>query len=146
MQAASARRWRPRRGFLLWSGIDRYLPPVFGQLHPRWKTPYVSILVQAGFSAIVLLLIQINQTVNGAYQILVDATTAIYFISLLYMYAAAIKLAYRKDRNAHPNAVLIPGGKRACGWRVRSDFWSCWRELRFPDSAGRSHEQMALRS
>jgi glutamate:GABA antiporter len=92
-------------------GIDRYLPPIFGQLHPRWKTPYVSILVQAGFSAIVLLLIQVNQTVNGAYQILVDATTAIYFISLLYMYAAAIKLAYRKDRNAHPNAVLIPGGK-----------------------------------
>jgi len=92
-------------------GIDRYLPPIFGQLHPRWKTPYVSILVQAGFSAIVLLLIQINQTVNGAYQILVDATTAIYFISLLYMYAAAIKLAYRKDRRANPHAVLIPGGK-----------------------------------
>ena len=102
--AASAR-------LLFVAGIDRYLPSVFGQLHPRWKTPYVSILVQAGFSAIVLLLIQVNQTVNGAYQILVDATTAIYFISLLYMYAAAIKLAYRKDRNAHPNAVLIPGGK-----------------------------------
>jgi glutamate:GABA antiporter len=92
-------------------GIDRYLPPIFGELHPRWKTPYVSILVQAGFSAIVLLLIQVNQTVNGAYQILVDATTAIYFISLLYMYAAAIKLAYRKDRDANSHAVLIPGGK-----------------------------------
>jgi glutamate:GABA antiporter len=92
-------------------GVDRYLPPIFGELHPRWKTPYVSILVQAGFSAIVLLVIQLNQTVNGAYQILVDATTAIYFISLLYMYAAAIKLAYRNDRSAHANAVLIPGGK-----------------------------------
>jgi glutamate:GABA antiporter len=92
-------------------GVDRYLPPIFGRLHPRWKTPYVSILVQAAFSGIVLLVIQFNQTVNGAYQILVDATTGIYFISLLYMYAAAIKLAYRKDRHAHPNAVLIPGGK-----------------------------------
>jgi glutamate:GABA antiporter len=93
------------------AGIDHYLPSVFGRLHPRWKTPYVSILVQAGFSAFVLLVIQLNQTVNGAYQILVDATTTIYFISLLYMYAAAIKLAYRKDRNVHRNAVLIPGGK-----------------------------------
>ena len=92
-------------------GIDRYLPPVFGKLHPRWKTPYVSILVQAGVSSIVLLLIQINETANSAYQILVDATTIIYFLSLLYMYAAAIKLSYRKDRGAHPNAVLIPGGK-----------------------------------
>ena len=30
-------------------GIDRYLPAAFGKIHPRWKTPYVSILVQAGF-------------------------------------------------------------------------------------------------
>ncbi len=92
-------------------GIDRYLPPIFGQLHPRWKTPYVSILVQAMCSGVILLAIQVNQTVNGAYQILVDATTAIYFVSLLYMYAAAIKLAYRKDRGSHANTVLIPGGK-----------------------------------
>ena len=92
-------------------GIDSYLPPIFGQLHPRWKTPYVSILVQAGFSAIVLLAIQVNQSVNGAYQILVDATNAIYFISLLYMYAAAIRLAYARDRKESSNVVLIPGGK-----------------------------------
>jgi amino acid transporter len=92
-------------------GLDSYLPPIFGELHPRWKTPYVSILVQAGFSAIVLLITQVNQTVNGAYQILVDATNAIYFISLLYMYAAAIKLAYSKDRGTNPATVLIPGGK-----------------------------------
>ena len=92
-------------------GIDSYLPPIFAQLHPRWKTPYVAILVQAIFSGIVLLLTQINQSVNGAYQILVDATTAIYFIPLMYMYAAAIKLAYRKDREKNPQAVLIPGGK-----------------------------------
>jgi amino acid transporter len=93
------------------AGIDRYLPPIFGKLHPRWKTPHVAILVQAGVSAIVLLVTQINQTVNSAYQILVDATTAIYFIALLYMYASAIKLAFREDRAHHSNAVLIPGGK-----------------------------------
>jgi amino acid transporter len=92
-------------------GINRYLPPIFARLHPRWKTPYVSILLQAGVSSVVLLLIQINETANSAYQILVDATSVIFFIALLYMYAAAIKLAYRKDRGAHPNAVLIPGGK-----------------------------------
>ena len=32
-------------------GIDRYLPAAFGKIHPRWKTPYISILVQAGLSA-----------------------------------------------------------------------------------------------
>lgn len=92
-------------------GIDRYLPAAFGKIHPRWKTPHVAIVVQAGVSAAILLLIQINETANSAYQILVDATTIVYFVSLIYMYAAAIKLAYRKDRGANANAVLIPGGK-----------------------------------
>jgi hypothetical protein len=41
----------------------------------------------------------------------VDAGTILYFIPFLYMYAAAIKLAYRPDRTANANAALIPGGK-----------------------------------
>ena len=92
-------------------GIDRYLPAAFGKIHPRWKTPYISILVQAIISGIILLLIQINESVNGAYQILVDASIILYFIPFLYMYAAVIKLASRPDRAGNSNAVLIPGGK-----------------------------------
>jgi amino acid transporter len=92
-------------------GVDRYLPAAFGKLHPRWRTPYVAILVQAGISLGVLLLSNINETTSGAYQYLVDAATILYFIPFLYMYAAAIKLAGRKDRAEHVHAVLIPGGK-----------------------------------
>src|ERR1700688_1959886 len=54
-------------------GIDRYLPAAFGKIHPRWKTPYVSILVQAGVSGAILLGSQINDTTRGAYQLLIDA-------------------------------------------------------------------------
>src|ERR1700746_1566031 len=92
-------------------GIDRYLPAAFGKIHPKWKTPHISILVQAGVFGAILLLRQINETANSAYQILVDAAVILYFIPFLYMYAAAIKLAYRKDRTENPHAVLIPGGK-----------------------------------
>jgi len=92
-------------------GIDHYLPAAFGKIHPKWKTPWISILVQAGISGAILLLVQLNETVNSAYQIVVDATVILYFIPFLYMYAAAIKLAYRKDRRADPNVALIPGGK-----------------------------------
>jgi amino acid transporter len=92
-------------------GIDRYLPAAFGKVHPRWQTPYVAILVQAGISGAILLLSQINETTIGAYQILVDAAVILYFIPFLYMYAAVIKLAYRPDREQTPGAVLIPGGK-----------------------------------
>jgi amino acid transporter len=93
-------------------GIDRYLPAAFGKIHPRWKTPYVSILVQATVSGLVLIFSQVgNETMRGAYQLLVDAAIILYFIPFLYMYAAAIKLAGRKDRLENPQAVLIPGGK-----------------------------------
>jgi amino acid transporter len=91
-------------------GVDRYLPAAFGRIHPRWKTPYVSILVQAAISAAILLGSQINETTQGAYQKLIDAGIILYFIPFLYMFAAVIKLAGRKDRNENPQAVLVPGG------------------------------------
>jgi glutamate:GABA antiporter len=92
-------------------GIDRYLPAAFGKIHPRWKTPYVSILVQAGISGVILLVAQINENTRGAYQILVDAATILYFIPFIYMYAAAIKLYARPDRRENRSAVVIPGGR-----------------------------------
>ena len=92
-------------------GIDRYLPAAFGKIHPRWKTPYISILVQAIASGAILLGSQISETTRGAYQFLVDAGIILYFIPFLYMFGAVIKLAYRKDRGENPHAVLVPGGK-----------------------------------
>ena len=91
-------------------GIDRYLPPAFGKIHPRWKTPYVSILVQAVISGVILLVSQINQSTRDSYQQLVDAAIILYFIPFLYMFASALWLARRKDRTENKQAVLIPGG------------------------------------
>jgi amino acid transporter len=93
------------------AGIDHYLPSFFGKIHPRWKTPYVSILIQAGITVAILVLSQVNSTVIGAYQFLVDMSVILYFIPFLYMYAAAIRLAYRPDRTAGGHGVLVPGGK-----------------------------------
>jgi amino acid transporter len=92
-------------------GIDRYLPKAFGKIHPKWKTPYISIIVQAVISGAILLISQVNETTRGAYEGLVDVAIILYFIPFLYMYAAAIKLAGRTDRLHNPDAVLIPGGK-----------------------------------
>ena len=91
-------------------GIDRYLPAAFGKIHPRWKTPYISILVQAIVSGFILLASQINETTRGAYQFLIDAAIILYFIPFLYMFAAVIKLSRRKDRRENSQAVLVPGG------------------------------------
>ncbi|HEV2988628.1 MAG TPA: APC family permease [Candidatus Angelobacter sp.] len=93
------------------AGIDRYLPAAFGKIHPRWKTPYIAILVQAAISAAILIFSQIDTTVMEAYQLLVDAAIILYFLPFLYMYAAVIKLAYRPDRETNEHGVLVPGGK-----------------------------------
>lgn len=93
-------------------GIDRYLPEAFGKIHPRWRTPYISIIVQAVVSGLILFLSQIKSpTVQAAYQFLIDAAIILYFIPFLYMFAAAIKLFGRSDRAENKNAVLIPGGQ-----------------------------------
>jgi amino acid transporter len=92
------------------AGIDRYLPSFFGAIHPRWKTPYIAILIQAAISGVILVLSQYKASWQDAYQLLVDAAIILYFIPFLYMYASVIKLAYRPDR-AQEQAVLVPGGK-----------------------------------
>ncbi len=91
-------------------GIDNYLPAAFGKIHHKWRTPYISILVQAALSGAILLVSQISESMRGAYQFLVDAAIILYFIPFLYMFAAVIKLARRKDRTENSHAVLVPGG------------------------------------
>jgi amino acid transporter len=98
-------------------GIDRYLPAAFGKIHPRWRTPWVSILVQGAASGLFLLLSQINDTTRGAYQSLVDVAIILYFIPFLYMFAAVIRLGRRPDRASNPHAILVPGGQ--------SGVWIC---------------------
>ncbi len=62
-------------------GIDRYLPKAFGKIHPKWKTPHISMLVQAGVSGVILFLSQIQTaTVQAAYQLLILAAIILYFI------------------------------------------------------------------
>src|SRR6185436_2140100 len=63
------------------AGIDRFLPPAFGRLHSRWRTPYVA-LVSMGIIA--------------------------YFIPFLFMFAAMIKL---QSEPAGPDVIRVPGGR-----------------------------------
>jgi amino acid transporter len=89
-------------------GLDRYLPPVFGKTHPRWKTPHVALLVQAALSGLFILAATQGDTVKGAYLKLVNATLIVYFIPYLYMFASALKLRVMISRQ--PGAIPVPGG------------------------------------
>ena len=90
------------------AGIDRYLPPAFGRVHPRWGTPYVSLIVQAMCCAIFILLGQVGSTVHGAYQVLVSMTIITNFVPYLFMFAAMIRL---QREPAERGVIRVPGGK-----------------------------------
>jgi glutamate:GABA antiporter len=73
-------------------GLDRYFPPAFGKVHPRWGTPYVAILVQASLATIALLLSVLGRgsKVETVYLILLDTQLLIYFIPYLYLFISLI--------------------------------------------------------
>jgi glutamate:GABA antiporter len=90
------------------AGIDRFLPPAFGELHPRWHTPYVALLVQAGIAALFIFLGQAGTSVHGAYDALVSMGIIAYFIPFLFMFAAMIVL---QREPAGSEVMRVPGGK-----------------------------------
>jgi amino acid transporter len=76
-------------------GLDRHLPHAFGRVHPRWGTPYVSLLVQALAATLFLLMAQLGETVRAAYQIMVDMMLVVTFIPFVYIFAAGFRFANR---------------------------------------------------
>ncbi len=54
------------------AGIDCYFPPVFGRIHPRFKTPWIAIAAYGAAGIAVALLSQAGTTVRGAYDVLVS--------------------------------------------------------------------------
>lgn len=90
------------------AGIDRFLPPVFGALHPRWKTPWVGLLTQFVFGALFVFLGNAGTSIKGAYDVLVSMGVITYFIPFLYLFAAMFKL---QNEPASPDVIRVPGGK-----------------------------------
>jgi len=74
------------------AGVDKVLPPAFSRVHPTWRTPYVSLLVQGAVAALFVVASLLGSTVKTAYLVLTQATVVLFFIPYLYMFAAYLKL------------------------------------------------------
>ena len=90
------------------AGVDKFLPPAFGRVHPRWHTPYVALIVQAVIAAVFIFLSQAGTSVKGAYNVLVSMGILSYFLPFFYMFAAMIRL---QREPAGPEVRRVPGGK-----------------------------------
>ena len=90
------------------AGVDQFLPAAFARLHPRWGTPYVSVLIQSALVALLALLGQVGTSVKGAYDVLVSMALIPTFIPFLYLFAAMIKL---QNEPAGSEVIRPPGGK-----------------------------------
>jgi len=89
------------------AGIDRFLPSIFADLHPQWRTPYVALLVQAVIAGVFVFLGQAGTSVRGAYEVLVSMSIIGNFIPFLFMFGAMIKL---QDEPAGAGVLTVPGG------------------------------------
>src|SRR5215470_10336236 len=85
-------------------GLDRYFPKAFGAVHPRWRTPYVAILVQATLATVFLLLSVLGKgtRVEDVYLILLDTQILVYFIPYVYLFVTyMVDTARRPSERAH---------------------------------------------
>jgi len=90
------------------AGLDGYLPRVFGQLHPKFKTPWASVLAQGLFGILFVFLGQAGTTVGGAYNILVAIAVVITMVPFMFLFAGMVSL---QRTPAPAGSFRVPGGR-----------------------------------
>ncbi len=86
-------------------GVDRYLPQALGKLHPRWGTPYVSLLTLGCISSVIIWMSFSGASVKETYTILVNACLILYFIPFAYLFVAHFWMNWKTDRK--PLALVL---------------------------------------
>jgi amino acid transporter len=77
------------------AGVDTLLPAIFARVHPRWGVPHISILVFGGVASVLLVAIQLGDTMRAAYQALISLMVLAGFIPYIYIFASAWKCGRR---------------------------------------------------
>lgn len=92
------------------AGLDHALPPAFAKLHPRFGTPWVSLVTMGALTALFVVLGQAGATVRGAFEVFVSLSVISFFLPYLYMFLAMIRV---QGRPAGPEVRRVPGGRPA---------------------------------
>jgi amino acid transporter len=68
---------------------DGLFPAAFKVVHPRWKTPWVALAVQAIICSVFLLFTQSGETMRSGWQLLMDLTIEATFLPYIYIFLSA---------------------------------------------------------
>jgi APA family basic amino acid/polyamine antiporter len=88
-------------------GVDHLLPEAFGRVHPRWGTPHVSIFVLGVIASVLLIAIQLGDTMRAAYQALLSLTVITGFLPYLYIFGSSWKAGKRLSAISGWAIVLV---------------------------------------
>lgn len=94
-------------------GLGHYLPERLGAVHPKYGSPHVALLVQAGAVSLVLLAAISGSTIHEAFQLLNDMTAALNCAVWVYIFASLLVLRSRAA-GQNEGIALIPGGFAVC--------------------------------
>jgi amino acid transporter len=76
------------------AGLDAYMPPAMGKIHPKYATPYVALIVQAVVSLVLVVVnFTASQGVQEAFQKMLSAAVVLQLIPFIYVFAALLKFA-----------------------------------------------------
>jgi len=88
-------------------------------VHPRWRTPYIAILLQGALGSLFLLLLVAGGSLAETYLLLSELTIIVYFVPYLYLFLCLYR--FRKEpqprdaENAEGGAagrlIEVPGGR-----------------------------------
>jgi amino acid transporter len=75
--------------------FDGTLSPRFAQLHAKWRTPNLILLIQACVCSLLLVLARSGETLRNAWQLLMDMSILTLFVPFICMFAAAWRFRNR---------------------------------------------------
>ena len=104
-------------------GVDHLLPAAFGKIHPRWGTPYVSILSLGLVSSGLLIVYQFGDSLRAAYQELVAMMVITGFLPYVFIFGSSWK-AGKKISAAAGLAVTVIA--IACSVIPSEDIHNVW--------------------
>jgi amino acid transporter len=89
------------------AGVDRYLPPIIGRVHPRYHTPYVSLILFAVLSSLLIAASYLGVSVGEAYLTMLDLSVVLQLAPSAYMFLALLKHTSSKDAVLHANKSYL---------------------------------------